>query len=153
MHPPVAVLPDALVVVVARRCWIDRSSGRSPVAVLVDEPAAWTQAPRHLLYGLFLTTPEVEQHQARADEIERVSPERLDVVVDDVVLDDLEVGYVESRQVAGVDVGGDHVAGRSDLPRQPHGHRAASRSDFDTAPASLDHAASLNRGRVVDLLE
>ena len=53
------------------------------------------------------------------------------------------------RQVVGVDVGGDNLAGRADLFGQPYRHRTAPRSDLETAPARLDEDSTLDarRGR------
>ena len=45
----------------------------------------------------------MEQHQPRADEIERTRPEHVERVLEDVVLDYLEIRELEPRQVTGVD--------------------------------------------------
>ena len=95
----------------------------------------------------------MEQHQSRADEIERTRPEHVERVLEDVVLDHLEIRQPEPRQVPGVDVGRDHLAGRTDLLGQPHRHRAPPCSDLETAPARLDQCASPARKRIVDLLQ
>ena len=152
-RPPVAVSPHPLVVVVRRVRGIDRSAGRCPVGVLVEEPAARAQARCHLPDRLFLASLEMEQHQPRADEVERTRLERVERVLEDVVLDNLEVRELEPRQVPGVDVGRHDVAGRADLRGQPHGHGATPRPDLETSPARLDQRPSLARDRIVDLLE
>jgi hypothetical protein len=95
----------------------------------------------------------MEQHESRADQVERAGSERVERVVEDVVLDDLEVREVEPRQVAGVQVGGDHVAGRTDLLGQPHRHRAPPCADLEATPAGLEQGTSSARRRIVDLLE
>ena len=152
-RPPVAVSPHPLVDVVRRVRRIHRSAGRCPVGVLVEEPAAGAQARCHLPDRLFLPSLEMEQHQPRADEVERTRVERVQRVLEDVVLDNLEVRELEPRQVPGVDVGRHDVAGRADLRGQPHGHGATPRSDLETSPARLDQRPSLVRDRIVDLLE
>ena len=95
----------------------------------------------------------MEQHQSRADEIERTRPEHVERVLEDVVLNYLEIRELEPRQVTGVNVGRDHLAGRTDLLGQPHRHRATPCSDLETSPPRLNQCASPPRERIVDLLE
>ena len=128
-------------------------SGCTPIGVLVEEPAARAQALSHLPDRLVLASLEMEQHQSRADEIERTRPKRIERVLEDVVLDYLEIRELVPRQVASVDVGRDHVAGRTDLFGQPHRHRATSGTNLEATPARLNQRASPARDRIVDLLE
>ena len=102
---------------------------------------------------LFLDAFEMEQHQSRADEIERIRPQHIERVVEDAVLEYLEIRELESRQVTGVDVGRDNVAGRTHLLGQPHRHRATPCSDLQTPPPRLNECAPPARDRIVDLLE
>jgi hypothetical protein len=95
----------------------------------------------------------VEEHQARADEVERTCAEGVQRVVEDVVPDDLEVRELEPGEVPRVEVGRDHVSGRAHLSGQPHRHRATAGADLEAAPAGLHQGATRLRGRVVDLLE
>src|SRR6185503_5579696 len=125
----------------------------APVGVLVDQPAAWAQALRHLPDRLLLLTHEMKERQARADQIERTRTERFERVLENVVLEDLEIRKLEPLQVAGVDVGRDHLSGWTDLLGQPDRHRAAPRRDLQTPPAGLDQRPSPARHWIVELLE
>src|SRR5262249_59942482 len=72
--PPISVSPHATVRVVERVSGIDRG-GCPPVGVLVDQPSARAQAPRHLRDRLLLSADQMKERQARADEIERARAE------------------------------------------------------------------------------
>jgi hypothetical protein len=141
-----------LVAVVERVRRID-GSGCAPVGVLVDQPATWAHALRHLPDRLLLLAHEMKQRQARADQIERTRTERLERVLENVVLAHLEIRKLEPLQVAGVDVGRDHLPGRTDLLGQPHRHRAAPRRDLQTPPAGLNQRPPPARHWIVELLE
>jgi hypothetical protein len=61
----------------------------------------------------------MKEHQSRADEIERARPEHVERVLEDVVFGYLEIRELEPCQVPRVDVGRDHLAGRTDVLGQP----------------------------------
>jgi hypothetical protein len=152
IRPPISIPPDALVALVARMPGIDRRAC-PPVGVLVDHPAARAEAIHHLPDRFLLSADEVEQGQARTDQVERARAELVERVLEDVVLAHLEIGKVELLQVAGVDVGRDDVAGRAYLLGHPCRHRASPCGNLETSPARLDQRTPPTRHRVVELLE
>jgi hypothetical protein len=79
----------------------DRRERLSPIGVLVEEPATRAQAVGHLPDRLFLASLQMEQHQSRADEIERTRPEHVEWVLEDVVLDYLEIRELDRLAAAG----------------------------------------------------
>ena len=81
----------------------------------------------------------MKQRQARADEIERARPQRFERIFEDVVLEHLNIRrQLSPLEVAGVDVGRDHVPCRTDLLGQPHRHRASPGRDLETPPTGLN---------------
>src|SRR6516165_10869190 len=93
-------------------------SNRAPVAVLINEPSSWPQTLHHVPDRRLLPAGKPEQHQTRADQMERARTERLQRVVEDVVLAHLEVRKIESLQVSDIDVCGHDLTG-ADLKARP----------------------------------
>lgn len=80
----------------------------------------------------------MDEDQARMDEVEGTLGQRVGSYV---VTQDLHVGPVESLkrgQEARVDVGGGHVARIADPVGEPTGDRAATRAEFQAAPAGAN---------------
>ena len=77
----------------------------------------------------------MHQHQAGMDEIERAFLQRLGR---DVVSTDLQVRPVCVVEEAGIDVGGDDVAGGSDAVAEPGGDATAAGTHLQAVPALGD---------------
>jgi len=131
---------------------INRRRG-APVAVLVYQPATRTQALNEPFERRFLSTGEVGEDKAQADEVKRAGSERLEWTVKDVVLDDLEVWDVKPSEVGDVDVSRKDLAGRAHLVRQPERHRSSSGANFKATPPRLNDLPALARPRVIDLVK
>jgi hypothetical protein len=128
-------------------------SGRSPVSILVDQPASGPKTRRHLADGVFLAIAKVEEKKPRADEIESPGVKRSEGVGEDVVLQNFEIRPLDPLQVAEINVGRDHLTRWPDLIREPEGHRSPSRADFEAPPAGLNEVTTLPGARIVEQLQ
>ena len=145
--PPISVSPGAPVAVVEGVRRID-GSGCPPVGVLVDQPATWAQALRHLPDRLLLPADEMEQRkreQTRSNEPgprARAGPRGCRARTP-------PGSEARAAPGTGVDVGRDHVPRRTDLLGQPHRHRASPRRDLQdtSSPAGPAPAAGATPDR------
>src|SRR5262245_59528628 len=126
---------------------------RAPVTVLIDQPSTRPQALHHAPNGHLLLAREPEQHQARANQIERPWAERIQGILEDVVSVYLEIRNIKPLQVGDVDIGRHHPAILAHPLRQPDGHRSPARADFETAPARQDQVTPSAGSRIEDLLQ
>src|SRR5262245_35549703 len=131
---------------------VDRCD-RAPITILIDEPAAGSQAFHHASYSRLLLSGKPEQHQARADEIERTHAKRIERIAQDVMPPYLEIWDIEPLQVRKINVGRHHVAVPADLLGQPHSHRSPAGANLEAAPARLNQGATPTRARIEELFQ